>query len=242
MHNIGRDSGAGRHNSPHPHTLRPARNIQCSFAPFPLVPKLLIMLFAMTATSILWFYRVPLSYLAAAEPARNRATNWVATTPGQNTSGSPGCAPLLSQQTNNFELINSQIINWTNFDPVAYRMYNSDIQLPDSRLKWHYQMIGVYEGRIYRRVPIYLQYVAGAGGLCNQLYSMISVLSLARAVGATVIVPPTHVRGSYQHQKNWSTADPESIYDLSKMAAHWRNFNVTLIKVPGHGSNNARSF
>lgn len=131
-----------------------------------------------------------------------------------------------------YELLTSRAINWQHFDPMAYRQFNSDVRLlTDNRLHWHYQMIGVYEGRLYHRVPITLRYLAGSGGLCNQLYSILSVLAIGAALQAEVMVPPQHVRGSFAHQKNWSTVDPRNLLDVDHMALHWRARNVSIIKV-----------
>lgn len=81
-----------------------------------------------------------------------------------------------------------------------------------------------------RPVHIVLQFVAG-GGLCNQLYSFLSVLAIANTLRAHVVLPRLHTRASFQHQRNWTTVPPDSIFNLQKMSLYWTSRNVTLIQV-----------
>ncbi len=114
----------------------------------------------------------------------------------------------------------------------AYQFYNPDLPYfaSEADAKAHYLRAGYIEGRIYRRVPTTLRYKV-LGGLCNQLYSHLSVLALAATMGAEVIVPPALARESFQQNGGWLEAPPDALLDLGSMAQHWRAQGVSIHKV-----------
>ncbi|KAI8462191.1 MAG: hypothetical protein J3K34DRAFT_450573 [Monoraphidium minutum] len=91
----------------------------------------------------------------------------------------------------------------------------------------------MYEGRLYRRIPVYLQYTS-AGGLCNQLYAHLSVFTVATALNATVMVPPSFARTTFSHQpldKQWYTTTPDTILDTRTMSESSKDGNVSFVVV-----------
>jgi hypothetical protein len=114
----------------------------------------------------------------------------------------------------------------------AYKLYNPDLNyLPsEDDAKAHYLRAGYFEGRIYRRLPTTFRYRA-LGGLCNQLYAHLSVLTLAALMRSEVIVPPALSRESFQQNGGWLEAPPDSLLDLTSMEEYWGAQGVHLNKV-----------
>ncbi len=97
--------------------------------------------------------------------------------------------------------------------------------------------MGRYEGRLAAPVDIRLKPIACAG-LCNQLYSHIHALIIARALNAsTLMLPPARRRRSFGHvyaaarnttSVHWSFSPVEGLLDVKRMAVYWAERGLTI--------------
>lgn len=131
-----------------------------------------------------------------------------------------------------YQLLQHWPIEWDNFDVEAYKYYNNDVgNLTFEEARKHYQYTGYYQGALYRRIPTVLRYWA-PGGLCNQLYSHLSMLTLANQLGVGIMLPPSMKRASLADQKSWAYGEPDELLDISRMTDYWASRNVTIVKGP----------
>lgn len=157
--------------------------------------------------------------------------------------GSENCSGAVAEEPQRLQLLHhfKPDFDWSTFDWQAYAYYNPDLgNLTATSARDHYNRYGFHEGRIYRKVPTTLRYNAGAGGLCNQLYSHLHVLTLAQRIKADrVIIPPGIYRGTFKNvnRSMWKTAAPDTLLDIEAMSSFWQERGVGIVRGPVYRRN-----
>jgi hypothetical protein len=122
------------------------------------------------------------------------------------------------------------------FDWKAYKIFNPDFAgklNTEADAKEHYLAHGLQQRRLYKRVPITISYTA-TWGLCNQLFSHLSLLAVASAFSnATLVLSPAYSRADYQGTWNFRKEPVETLLDLDKMASYWAPRGVAIKTVGG---------
>lgn len=104
----------------------------------------------------------------------------------------------------------------------------------------HYIRQGRSEGRIYKRLDLTLRYSV-CHGFINQHYSHIAAFSLARMLGAEIVLPTGCKRDSFgsafstDKAKNnviWKTTPLESILDVNRIISYWFNKGFVVHRTP----------
>ncbi|GAB4813791.1 hypothetical protein N2152v2_000837 [Parachlorella kessleri] len=130
------------------------------------------------------------------------------------------------------------------FDWRFYTSWHLDAQnyTQETALR-HYLTVGRHQGRLAAPLDIRLKPIA-CGGLCNQLYSHIHALIIARALNAsTLLLPPALRRRSFGHVytapdgKNttsvrWSFSPVEGLLDVERMVEYWAARGLTIQRTP----------
>ncbi len=70
-----------------------------------------------------------------------------------------------------------------------------------------------------------------AGGLCNQLYSHIPALALARALGAEIVLYPFRSRESFSSSDLNLYAPASYLFDVEGMVAYWAKQGMVVHQV-----------
>jgi hypothetical protein len=99
----------------------------------------------------------------------------------------------------------------------------------DARRHWY--TTGRAQGRVATWLTLRLRYTT-AGGLTNQLLAHLPAFMIAREVGADVVVAPVVSRSGFTRgNKEWRMESAETLFDLDKMQAFWRDQGLVVHKV-----------
>lgn len=69
--------------------------------------------------------------------------------------------------------------------------------------------------------PLVIVYRGVFQGLCNQLYALLSMLTVAGELRAGLVLPPSRRRATFEQRRGWIDAPVERLLNLPRMQAHW---------------------
>lgn len=73
------------------------------------------------------------------------------------------------------------------------------------------------------RPPLVLVYRGVYQGLCNQMYALLSMLTVAGELRAGLVLPPSRSRATFEQRRGWADAPAARLLDLPRMREHWRS-------------------
>ncbi|GAB4821432.1 hypothetical protein N2152v2_008478 [Parachlorella kessleri] len=94
----------------------------------------------------------------------------------------------------------------------------------------HHVTPGRQQHRLSVELPVTFSYVA-TWGLCNQLFAHLSLLAIASAFNATLVLPPAASRDTFNGQSEFREEPIETLLDVDRMADHWRSKGLRIVKV-----------
>jgi hypothetical protein len=122
------------------------------------------------------------------------------------------------------------------FDWEAYKMFNPEVaggMATRAAAERHYLQHGRQQGRLYRRIPLFLSYTA-TWGLCNQLFTHLSMLAVAAHMNATLVPSPAYSRSSFSTllgNEGFKREPLCSLLDVDRMAAYWAERGLRITQV-----------
>ncbi len=118
------------------------------------------------------------------------------------------------------------------FDWQAYTFYNPELHINNSQAaEAHYLEKGRAEGRLCRRVPVFLTYNA-TFGLCNQLLSHMGMLALAPVFNASLTLSPAYSRHNFTHAGSiWVKEPLDSLLDVPRLVQHFEARGMRFVQV-----------
>jgi hypothetical protein len=117
------------------------------------------------------------------------------------------------------------------FDWQLYRFYNPDVaNLTELEAQSHYLRFGRAQGRVHRRLPLYLSYL-GYGGLCNQLFGHIQGLALAHRLNASAITSAAWSRSSFLGKARYSKQPLGTLFDVARWTSYWGEQGLQIREV-----------
>jgi len=127
------------------------------------------------------------------------------------------------------------------FDWVAYLANYPELLHPPISLNYgkqdawhHYESAGRAQGRVAARLTLRLRYTTHQG-LTNQLLGHLAAFMIAQEMGAEVVMSPAVSKNSFNMQEQvWQWQSTESVFDLGKMTAYWRDNGLVIHKVSPH--------
>ncbi|GAB4821677.1 hypothetical protein N2152v2_008723 [Parachlorella kessleri] len=119
-----------------------------------------------------------------------------------------------------------------------YVYFNPDLNISSEALaRFHYTHTGRYEGRPYRRIPLYLSYNP-VWGLCNQLWDHIHMVAVAAHMNASLVKSVAYTRepaaGFSQKFGTFGFVQIplESLLDVERMRAYWAKRGLVIVEEP----------
>lgn len=128
------------------------------------------------------------------------------------------------------------------FDIRTYRLFNPDVmhvleqtsvhsEGDDTQARLHFLHTGRQEGRVGKRMPLFINYTAPFG-LANQIYSHLNALVIAYSMHASLIVADAWSRNSFESVHiigtRWAKEPVESLLDIAAMQQYWSNLGIEL--------------
>jgi hypothetical protein len=119
------------------------------------------------------------------------------------------------------------------FDWEAYKFFNPELPIhSSSAAEAHYLHAGRTEGRLYKKVPLFISYDAKLG-LCNQLLTHLMLLAISSSMNATLVLSVAWSRSSFEGKNYFKVQPLDTLLDVDQMITYWGQRGLEILQVGG---------